>query len=145
MAGQRRIRPSGTAWSQMMERLTGEHERHGQMPFHVLVIAGRESYVAATSVETRYRIYVRDLAEAIGFTPTPEQVEAITGARDFPDAYRRLARLGPVPPFAVVERALWATPSMALLDLRVAERRRRQVTAELAACVECPTALPYAA
>ena len=58
-------------------------------------------------------------------------------AANFADGYARLRALGPVPAFAVVDRAIWADVSRALVGLRVAERRRRQRLAESATCEAC--------
>lgn len=133
----RRTRPSADVWEQVMERLMTAHEEHGHMPFHVLVIVGHAFGVAATSAATRYRCHLRALSEAIGFTVSPAQMALVGDAPDFADAFRRMRRRGPLPPFAVVERALWSSHSVALLGLRTRERGHRQAEAERPICAEC--------
>jgi hypothetical protein len=128
-----------------MTTLLAEHARHGSMPYHVLVSVGEALGVAARSVETPYNRHLVTLESERGLVLTEAQIAAITGATDFSEAYSRLRALGPVPDFALVDRAIWRDPSRALVGLRVAERRRRQVLGEATTCSACATVIAQAA
>ena len=133
-----RNRPSDPSWSDIGVWLNGQHTDHGWLPQHVLAEAGRRLGVAPTSVGTGYRRYLRLLEAQQPWQLGDVEASVMSAAHDLPDAYRRLAAAGPVPPFPVVERAVWrATHRHGLSRLRQAERRRRQVAAESGVCVTC--------
>ena len=120
-----------------MHRLVAAHEAHGSMPGHVLAGIGAELGVAERSVRTSYGIYIRQLGERIDYEVRADDEPLIADAGSFLEAYARLRDRGPLPPFPIVERALWGTTSIGLRRLRTTERVRRQIAAEAGTCERC--------
>lgn len=128
-----------------MRRLLQAYDRHGRLPWHVLVAVGLDLGVAPRSVETRYYSFIRRLAEEIRFAVSGDSLRVMADSITFADASAQLAATRPIPPPALVDRALWTTPSLALVKLRVAERARRRRASEAGTCPACQPPLAMAA
>lgn len=128
-----------------MKTLLERHEAHGWMPFHVFEAVGESLGVAPWSVETRYRQHLVALERAATWRLGADETATLATSVDFVDGYTRLQAAGSVAAFALVDRALWADVSRAMVGLRVAERRRRQRLAEAAVCRPCAAVAAAAA
>lgn len=142
MGGQR-TRPSREAWDVAMDRLLVEHQVHGEMPWHVLVVVGHELGVAPSSVATRYGCFLRRLElahEAVMLNETER--DAIRGTATLGAAHRVLVACGRLTPFVLFERVVWRDGGdRDLVELRKAEVHRRARNAqEAASCAMCRTA-----
>lgn len=137
--GRLRIRPSEIDWSDAMRRLLAEHACHGSMLCHVLESVGETLGVTSTTLERRYREFLRRLELEDGAVILdPAERDAIRRAGSLLEAHRILVRQGWIVPFALFERAVWRDGGdRNLVELRTAERERRCAMRDAPACALC--------